>query len=606
MISLLLGSFLSTAQAVPMQLSQQGRLVDSSGVAASGNHNLTFRLYNASTGGTLLWNETVSSNFTNGYYSVVLGSDTINNPLEDSVLESGDLYVEIEIDSDGPLTPRSAITSTPFARVAGKAQVADSADWSGLTSVPSDLSDGDDDTVGALSCGEGEQAVYTNGSWACGNPVADVDADNRLAALETLVASLQSDLATTQSDLATTQSDLAAAQSDLSTANTTIASLESSLAGNTTDIASNTSSINALETDLTAAEASIATLQTDVSGISDNVLDMISVDTTWNIGSNGDYTDLADAMAAARSVRIHPDATLTLQLEDGVYSHTSGINLYHPDGRHLVIQGNTTDPEAVELYFSGSNGLDIDKSGLVGQIQYLKIKGDGSGTYYGFYVTTHSSLWANDIIIDGFGGYGLMVQDASFAILGGDNTIQNTGYEGLFVQENSTFINHNGTLTVTGSGRDGIQSQYGSMLNLQGLNISNNAGPGIVTQFGSSTAIASSTIDSNDREGVFVGYGSAAGISHTDITNNGRTGLTAYGTTTVYVSGSTSNISNNAGNGITNTRSSFVYFRDGISNNNTNVGFHSYYNSYGYKHADASASGNDVNYTIGSDSYGNY
>ena len=103
-----------------------------------------------------------------------------------------------------------------------------------------------------------------------------------------------------------------------------------------------------------------------------------------------------------------------------------------------------------------------------------------------------------------------------------------------------------------------------------------------------------------------MGYGSAAGISHTDITNNGRTGLTAYGTTTVYVSGSTSNISNNAGNGITNTRSSFVYFRDGISNNNTNVGFHSYYNSYGYKHADASASGNDVNYTIGSDSYGNY
>ena len=58
MISLLLSSFLSTAQAVPMQLSQQGRLVDSSGAAAAGNHNLTFRLYNAGTGGTLLWNET--------------------------------------------------------------------------------------------------------------------------------------------------------------------------------------------------------------------------------------------------------------------------------------------------------------------------------------------------------------------------------------------------------------------------------------------------------------------------------------------------------------------------------------------------------------------
>ena len=38
----------------------------------------------------------LSTNFTNGYYSEILGSDMLNNPLEDSVLENGDVYMELE------------------------------------------------------------------------------------------------------------------------------------------------------------------------------------------------------------------------------------------------------------------------------------------------------------------------------------------------------------------------------------------------------------------------------------------------------------------------------------------------------------------------------
>ena len=150
----------------------------------------------------LLWEETISTTFTNGYYSAVLGGDTLNNPLEDSVLESGDIYIELEVNSDGPLSPRQAVSATPYARIAGKA---DAADWSGLTSVPAGLDDGDDDSLASLSCSDGEQPVYnsTSSMWTCGNPVADVDADSRLAALEALVAGLQTDLATTQSDLST-------------------------------------------------------------------------------------------------------------------------------------------------------------------------------------------------------------------------------------------------------------------------------------------------------------------------------------------------------------------------------------------------------------------
>ena len=53
-LSLLLASFLSTAQAVPLQITQQGRILDGTGASVSGLHDLTFRIYDSSTGGNLL------------------------------------------------------------------------------------------------------------------------------------------------------------------------------------------------------------------------------------------------------------------------------------------------------------------------------------------------------------------------------------------------------------------------------------------------------------------------------------------------------------------------------------------------------------------------
>ena len=549
MISLLLCSFLSTAQAVPMQLSQQGRLVDSSGVAAAGNHNLTFRLYNASTGGTLLWNETVSTNFTNGYYSVVLGSDTINNPLEDSVLESGDLFIEIEIDSDGPLTPRSAVTSTPFARVAGKAQ---SADWGGLTSIPSDIDDGDDDTVGALSCSVGEQPVYNgSGVWECGNPVDDVDADNRLSALETLVTNLQSDLATANSSISTLEGELATTQSDLATANATIATLQGSVGDNSTDIGTLDASmtdaqadIADLQTDLTAAEANIATLQTDVSGISDNVLDMISVDTTWNIGSNGNYTDLADAMAAARSVRIHPDATLTLQLANDIYTVADTINLNHPDGANIVIQGSSSDPALVQLEFAASDGFYISKGHVFGGINDLTVRGTSS--YQGLLMVDESLAHMSTVVFEewdnairGSGGTNLYLE--------GDCYFQNN-YRGVYLDYNAT-IRHdpsNGTLYAQNNAQQGVLLYYGSSGMLHESDFSNNGNSGLMIYMSSSVYAPSSVSSFNSHNGVNVGWSSSTNVSSGTYSSNGHSGVVSHAGGTAAIGNATAN-SNNHG-----------------------------------------------------------
>ncbi|MEC8278698.1 MAG: hypothetical protein VX026_13335, partial [Myxococcota bacterium] len=57
MFSLLLSSLMTTAHAVPLQLTQHGRLLDPGGAALEGNEQLTFRLYDAATGGALVWEE---------------------------------------------------------------------------------------------------------------------------------------------------------------------------------------------------------------------------------------------------------------------------------------------------------------------------------------------------------------------------------------------------------------------------------------------------------------------------------------------------------------------------------------------------------------------
>ena len=52
MLTTLLSTLLlSTAHAVPLQLTQQGRVLDVNGAAVTGLHDLTFRVYDANSGG---------------------------------------------------------------------------------------------------------------------------------------------------------------------------------------------------------------------------------------------------------------------------------------------------------------------------------------------------------------------------------------------------------------------------------------------------------------------------------------------------------------------------------------------------------------------------
>jgi hypothetical protein len=161
------------AHAVPLQLTQQGRLIDPAGSAVTGLHDIHFRIYDEASSGVLLWEESIAVNFANGYYAAVLGTDEAGNPLDADTLSLFPLFMELELDTNGPMAPRQPIHSAPYAQLAGTSknleggsvdatsvhigglQVIDSTgnwtgglsvDWSQLASIPGDIADGDDNT----------------------------------------------------------------------------------------------------------------------------------------------------------------------------------------------------------------------------------------------------------------------------------------------------------------------------------------------------------------------------------------------------------------------------------------------------------------------------
>ena len=68
--------------AVPLQYNHQGRLLDAEGNGLSGEHELIFRIYDSAD--VVLWEEIQTVDFEEGYYSVNLGEDEEDNPLDDT------------------------------------------------------------------------------------------------------------------------------------------------------------------------------------------------------------------------------------------------------------------------------------------------------------------------------------------------------------------------------------------------------------------------------------------------------------------------------------------------------------------------------------------
>lgn len=105
-------SSILTFSQVPEKISYQGVLTDNSGNPLNGSYSITFKLYNTSSGGTALWQETQNLTVSNGLLNAYLGSVTSLS------IEFGSTYwLGISVDAGTELTPRVELTSSPYSLV---------------------------------------------------------------------------------------------------------------------------------------------------------------------------------------------------------------------------------------------------------------------------------------------------------------------------------------------------------------------------------------------------------------------------------------------------------------------------------------------------------
>lgn len=140
----------------PGVMNYQGYLENSSGQPISGTVTLRFRIYDAPSGGTNVWDETQAGvSVSNGFFNVLLGSVT---PLTAAIFDSTTRYIQVSVDTGSGFTdlPRQRLGSVPYAF---QAEVAKSVPYTGITGMPT--SSGPQNIIIVAKSGGDYTSVYS-------------------------------------------------------------------------------------------------------------------------------------------------------------------------------------------------------------------------------------------------------------------------------------------------------------------------------------------------------------------------------------------------------------------------------------------------------------
>ncbi len=125
----------SAATGINQQISFQGKVVNSNGTnVTNGSYTFVFRLYDVDTAGTHIWTETKSLTVTDGIFQTNLGDTTA---LPGSVdFNTDNIYLGINFNSDGEMSPRVRFTAAPYAFNAKKVGGLTVTDTTGTLTIP--------------------------------------------------------------------------------------------------------------------------------------------------------------------------------------------------------------------------------------------------------------------------------------------------------------------------------------------------------------------------------------------------------------------------------------------------------------------------------------
>lgn len=127
------------AQTVPSLINYQGKLVNPSGLPINtGDYQLCMRIYDAATNGNLTWGPQVFNGQTGpgygplvsvvqGWFNVILGPVDTNGVSIANAFAGTNRFMEIQIGTNAPFSPRQQVLSAPYALHAGSAEVANTA-----------------------------------------------------------------------------------------------------------------------------------------------------------------------------------------------------------------------------------------------------------------------------------------------------------------------------------------------------------------------------------------------------------------------------------------------------------------------------------------------
>ena len=138
MILVLLAVVLAgTALAAPPQhMNYQGILTSGGSPVADGNYTVTFSIYDAAFGGLTLWSEARLVTTSGGLFTITLG---LISPLPDSVFDGASRWMGIAVDADPEMTPRTELTTVPFAHRVSSVDGASGGTITGTTSIQGDV-----------------------------------------------------------------------------------------------------------------------------------------------------------------------------------------------------------------------------------------------------------------------------------------------------------------------------------------------------------------------------------------------------------------------------------------------------------------------------------
>lgn len=129
----------SAATGINENIHFQGKIVNADGTnVANGNYDFVFKIYTVDSGGVAVWTESRTGGdqvaVTDGIFSVDLGSVTA---LPGSVnFNTDNIYLGIEFNSDGEMTPRTRFTAVPYALNAAKVSGLTVTDTTGTLTIP--------------------------------------------------------------------------------------------------------------------------------------------------------------------------------------------------------------------------------------------------------------------------------------------------------------------------------------------------------------------------------------------------------------------------------------------------------------------------------------